>query len=1210
LRQWPKDQYQEILRTGSTFTTTIHVLVSAVQKLASVIKIPDGLKLYRGLGGVNNLPESFNTPQKNGGKGFTEWGFMSTTSDKQVAVGYSAGGGQNQAYLPMVLELSVSAVDRGARIEEYSQYPHEVEYLFVPCSFIAPDGGERMEVTPYGVVRVIRVRVNSNFRAHTLEQVLASKKLTHIAAFRFTIQELQLDLSRTCQKHGTLRLKNDFYKTFNGKIFTPEGLVQSILEQCKRRLKVHEDIKEEMFAKDETFRRLVTEMLNVKTMAKSKLKLWLEDPSQCIMNLESVSLRDAHRKLVGFLGKRMLSQNKDASRETAVEICRLKGLIDKSVEEVDDLEQGETKLVSASADGVSATDLELLLECGGCNQQRHEAMMKAAAFGHVHCLKVLINAGVDIHCSNADGVTPLYVAALNGHAEAAEILLENNANIDAADNSGASPLYRAARLGHSGTVRKLLEYKANVNAADHDGVHALCVAAQNGHIEVVTMLLERSADVNAARHDGITSLYIASLNGHAKTVKILLDCKAHVDTICRNGVTPLYRASQNRHAEAVKILLEHKADVNAASDDGANALYMAAQEGQAQTVRILLEHNANVNAACNDSVTPLYRAAANGHVETVSILLEHKADVHTACEYGITPVYRAATNGHTEAVKILLEHKADVNAARDDGASALYMAAQNGHAQTVKVLLEYKADASAICDYDVPPLFRAAANGHTETVKILLEHKADVNAARDDGASALYMASQEGHIDVVRMLLLHNADVNTADEYSVTPVYKAAENGHAAILETLLEHNGDVNSQDLDGITLMYTAAQNGHAQTVKILLAHNADLNHEGNNGAAYLHAAAQNGHTETVKILLEHKADVNAARDDGANALYMAAQEGHADVLRMLLLHHADPNCKASCGWSPLRQAVLSGKKSCTQLLLEYGADVMLGDQSGDSVLMLAVCMEDWEGADSLLSLGGYELLTARNVLGWSCLDIVSSGESALAWMESAKAKYGVCESDQSHGDSQSASSVELFRGEKWSVSAKVEAQCSIVLFREFATVRASQARCPAGSAAYYELEVIKPGLCTQWGFCTDGFRRKHAHTHQGVGDDKFSWGVSGDRLLRFHCGRADTFEGRTWQEGDVIGIACDLRTLSESAQSDTSSGGSIWVSLNGDFSTPYGLIFDLPRGLSGLFAAFTSQSGVVRCNLGKYAFKHAAPGEGFEAMWSFQEKVSLRN
>ncbi len=242
------------------------------------------------------MPESFFKPHANGRRGFTEWGFMSTTSDKQIAVFYSSMGSHGVAHVssPMVLELTVSAVDRGACIkvclceyvcvilylytyiyilacmhicmcinmhthiniwfktsrkqtyihtythtqhlcilacvciythnqytQELSQYPHEVEYLWVPCSFVAPAPGraERMEVTEHGVVRIVPVHVNSNQSACTLEQMLASKKHTHLAAFRYGLQELQRDLAHTCSELGPTRYLTDFYKESGDKVY-------------------------------------------------------------------------------------------------------------------------------------------------------------------------------------------------------------------------------------------------------------------------------------------------------------------------------------------------------------------------------------------------------------------------------------------------------------------------------------------------------------------------------------------------------------------------------------------------------------------------------------------------------------------------------------------------------------------------------------------------------------------------------------------------------------------------------------------------------------------------------------------------------------------------------------------------------------------------------------------------------------------------------
>ncbi len=67
-----------------SYTTTIFVLISAVQKVARVMKLPEGTQLYRGMGGLMDLPEHFFRADAQGVKGFVEWGFMSTTSNLEV----------------------------------------------------------------------------------------------------------------------------------------------------------------------------------------------------------------------------------------------------------------------------------------------------------------------------------------------------------------------------------------------------------------------------------------------------------------------------------------------------------------------------------------------------------------------------------------------------------------------------------------------------------------------------------------------------------------------------------------------------------------------------------------------------------------------------------------------------------------------------------------------------------------------------------------------------------------------------------------------------------------------------------------------------------------------------------------------------------------------------------------------------------------------
>ncbi len=77
--------YEAFRAKGNFFSTTIHVLVSAIVKLSRTVKIPAGLKLYRGLSG-KELPKSFDQGGDRGHRGYMEWGFMSTTSRRKTAM--------------------------------------------------------------------------------------------------------------------------------------------------------------------------------------------------------------------------------------------------------------------------------------------------------------------------------------------------------------------------------------------------------------------------------------------------------------------------------------------------------------------------------------------------------------------------------------------------------------------------------------------------------------------------------------------------------------------------------------------------------------------------------------------------------------------------------------------------------------------------------------------------------------------------------------------------------------------------------------------------------------------------------------------------------------------------------------------------------------------------------------------------------------------
>ena len=112
---------------GSTLLSLCLFLIHATRQ---AVKVPEKHKLYRGLGGLLELPDSFLRADPKGRRGYTEFGFLSTTENLEVAVAYS--GVEEGRPHAMILELETDSVNRGACVSALSQYPGGI--LTVGCA--------------------------------------------------------------------------------------------------------------------------------------------------------------------------------------------------------------------------------------------------------------------------------------------------------------------------------------------------------------------------------------------------------------------------------------------------------------------------------------------------------------------------------------------------------------------------------------------------------------------------------------------------------------------------------------------------------------------------------------------------------------------------------------------------------------------------------------------------------------------------------------------------------------------------------------------------------------------------------------------------------------------------------------------------------------------------------------------------------------------
>lgn len=80
---------------------------------------------------------------------------------------------------------------------------------------------------------------------------------------------------------------------------------------------------------------------------------------------------------------------------------------------------------------------------------------RAAYFGDVEKIKVLLKAGEKVNAQNKEGATPLHWAAFKGHEAAAKALLNAGANVNARTKKGSTPLGLATTYKQEALIRLL-----------------------------------------------------------------------------------------------------------------------------------------------------------------------------------------------------------------------------------------------------------------------------------------------------------------------------------------------------------------------------------------------------------------------------------------------------------------------------------------------------------------------------------------------------------------------------------------------------------------------------------------------------------------------------------------------------------------------------------------------------------------------------------
>lgn len=147
-------------------------------------------------------------------------------------------------------------------------------------------------------------------------------------------------------------------------------------------------------------------------------------------------------------------------------------------------------------------------------------LLTVASTGNATFLEELLKAKLDPDIGDAQGRTPLHIAASKGHEECVMVLLRHGCNIHLRDVNGNTALWEAIAAKHHSTFRVLYHW-ASVSDPYIAG-DLLCTATRKNDLTVMKELLKHGLQVDSKDRDGSTAIHVALEENLEDMVKLLL----------------------------------------------------------------------------------------------------------------------------------------------------------------------------------------------------------------------------------------------------------------------------------------------------------------------------------------------------------------------------------------------------------------------------------------------------------------------------------------------------------------------------------------------------------------------------------------------------------------------------------------------------------------------------------------------------------------
>ncbi|HEY2627413.1 MAG TPA: ankyrin repeat domain-containing protein [Candidatus Udaeobacter sp.] len=274
-------------------------------------------------------------------------------------------------------------------------------------------------------------------------------------------------------------------------------------------------------------------------------------------------------------------------------------------------------------------------------------LVRAVTIDRGSLINLCLIENVDPNGRDAQGRTPLLIAAKRLNWNLARRLIHAGALVDLADETGFTPLMAAAMHGNLDMFRLLLAQSANLHAETPctDGRDLLGMALAGGNTEIVKTVTERLPLMPQWATSTQRALKAALLADNRDQIRLLLGKHAAPPAPEGKKVPLLAYAIANTDASLFDTLLACGADPNTVlpshcdkdflallsakalrsyveEDRNLTAVMLAAGLGQDDYLRALLDAGANRNRLTSrDKMSALDIAAETGHWRAAQILL-------------------------------------------------------------------------------------------------------------------------------------------------------------------------------------------------------------------------------------------------------------------------------------------------------------------------------------------------------------------------------------------------------------------------------------------------------------------------------------------------------------------------------------------------------------------------------------------------------------